>query len=295
VLCDWRRKRGLSQLDLALASAVSQRHISFLESGRAQPSRDMVLRLAMVLDIPLRAQNMLMIAAGFAPIYQERDLTDPEMRQVRKALDCLLRQQEPYPAMVIDRRWNLLVGNEAATQLLAWLRDPASMPAHMRADGRLNLLRALCHPDGLRPYIQNWPTVAGWLIERIHREAVADGQSDTTMALLREVLAYPEVPRAWQIPNWEAPHEPLLTVVLAKDDRVLQFLTTITTFGTPHDITLQELRVECFFPADEATERLLQTWIHHGARPASPEPPKGAAAESARRARMTPRKQPSRM
>ena len=203
VLCDWRRKRGLSQLDLALASAVSQRHISFLESGRAQPSRDMVLRLATVLDIPLRAQNVLLVAAGFAPIYQERDLTDPGMWQVRRALDCLLRQQEPYPAMVIDRRWNLLVGNEAATQLLAGLRDPVSMPAQVHADGRLNLLRALCRPDGLRPYIQNWPTVAGWLIERVHREAVVDGQSDTTLALLREVLAYPKVPRAWQVPNWE--------------------------------------------------------------------------------------------
>src|SRR5262249_12610344 len=149
------------------------------------------------------------------------------------------------------------------------LRDPVSMPAQVRADGRLNLLRALCHPDGLRPYIQNWPTVAGWLIERVHREAVVDGQSDTTMALLREVLA--------------------------EDDRVLQFLTTITTFGTLHDITLLELRVECFFPADEATERMFQTWIHHRARRASPEPPKGAEAESARRARMTPRKQPSRV
>jgi transcriptional regulator with XRE-family HTH domain len=259
VLREWRRKRGVSQLDLALASKVSQRHISFLESGRAQPSRGMVLRLATVLDIPLRAQNVMLIAAGFAPIYEERALGDLELRQVCKALDYLLRQHEPYPVLVLDRHWNLLMSNEAAARVLAWLRDPATMPAHLIAGGRLNLLRALCHPDGLRAYIQNWPTVAGWLTERAHREA-ADGQSDTTMALLQEVLAYPEIPRAWQAPNWEMPHEPLLTVVLAKDGCVLQFFTTITTFGTPHDIALQELRLESFFPADEATERTLKAW-----------------------------------
>jgi transcriptional regulator with XRE-family HTH domain len=266
VLREWRRTRGVSQLDLALASGVSQRHISFLESGRAHPSRDMVLRLATVLDIPLRAQNVLLTAAGFAAIYEERELDDLEMQQVRKALNYLLRQHEPYPVLVIDRHWNLLMSNGAAARVLAWLRDPATMPAHLSAGGRLNLLRALCHPDGLRPYIQNWPTVAGWLIERAHREAAADGQSDTTRALLQEVLAYPEVPRAWQVPHWETPHEPLLTVVLAKDGRVLQFFTTMTTFGTPHDIALQELRLESFFPADEATERTLQGWspMAHG-------------------------------
>ena len=180
------------------------------------------------------------------------------MSQVRKALECLLHQQEPYPAIVIDREWNLLMSNEAAARRLDWLRDPASTPACLDADGHLNLLRAVCHPDGLRRYIQNWPTVAGWLIERIHREAVSDGQRETTMALLHEVLAYPDVPRAWHVLNWEAPHVPLLTVVLAKAGRVLQFLTTIRTFGTPHDITLQELRLECFVPADETTERTLR-------------------------------------
>src|SRR5919201_82381 len=124
VLRDWRHKRGWSQLALALAADGSQRHISFLESGRAQPSRDMVLRLATVLDIPLREHNVMLVAAGFAPLYQERDLAAPEMHQVRKALDCMRRQQEPYPAMVIDRHWNLRLGNEAAGRLLAWLVDP---------------------------------------------------------------------------------------------------------------------------------------------------------------------------
>jgi transcriptional regulator with XRE-family HTH domain len=255
VLREWRQKRGLSQLDLALSSAVSQRHISFLESGRSQPSRDMVLQLATVLDIPLRAQNVMLVAAGFTPRFKERDLADPEMQQVRKALDCMLRQQEPYPAMVIDRHWNLRMGNEAAGRLMTWLMDPHLAQTLPGPDGPLNLLRLLFHPHGIRPFLRNWHAVAGHLIERLHREAVFDGQSDATMVLLNELLAYPDVPRAWSLPNWEAWQAPLLTVEFVKGDRALQFFTTITTLGTPNDITLQELRLECFFPADTATER----------------------------------------
>lgn len=255
VLRHWRHKRGLSQLDLALVADGSQRHISFLESGRAQPSRDMILRLAAVLDMPLREQNVMLVAAGFAPMYPARELADPALHQVRKALDFMLRQQEPYPAMVIDRHWNLHMGNDASGRLLAWLADPHMAQSFLGPDGRLNLLRLLFHPDGVRPYIQNWHAVAGHLVERLHREAIIDGQSDATMALLDELLAYPDVPRAWYIPNWEAVQAPVLTVELTKGDLTLCFFTTITTLGTPHDVTLQELRLECFFPADEATER----------------------------------------
>lgn len=258
VLRDWRHKRGVSQLDLALAADGSQRHISFLESGRAQPSRDMVLRLATVLDIPLRAQNVLLVAAGFAPMYQERALTDPEMQPIRKALDCMLHQHEPYPAMVIDRHWNLRLGNEAAGRLLTWLMDPHMAHCFPGPDGPLNLIRLLFHPNGVRPYIRNWQAVAGHLVEHLHREAIIDGQSDATMTLLDEFLSYPDVPRAWHHPNWEALQAPVLTVELAKGDLALDFFTTLTTLGTPHDITLQELRLECFFPADEATERNIE-------------------------------------
>jgi transcriptional regulator with XRE-family HTH domain len=258
VLREWRQKRSLSQLDLALASEVSQRHISFLESGRSQPSRDMVLQLATVLDIPFREQNVLLVAAGFAPLYKERGLTDPEMQQVHKALDCMLRQQEPYPAVVIDRHWNMLMGNEASRRLLTWLLEPHMACTLLGPDGPVNLLRLLFHPDGMRSCIRNWHEVAGHLIERVHREAILDGQSDATMTLLNELLAYPEVPRAWRLPNWEAWQAPLLTVEFAKGGCVLCFFTTITTLGTPHDITLQELRLESFFPADAATECNIQ-------------------------------------
>jgi transcriptional regulator with XRE-family HTH domain len=258
VLRDWRHKRGLSQLDLGLAADGSQRHISFLESGRSQPSRDMVLRLAAVLDMPLREQNVMLVAAGFAPMYPARDLADPALHLVRKALDCMLRQQEPYPAMVIDRHWNLHMGNQAAGRLLTWLVDPHMAQTFLKPDGQRNLLRLLFHPDGVRPYIRNWHAVAGHLAERLHREAIIDGQSDTTMALLNELLAYPDVPHAWHRANWEVLQAPVLTVELVKNDLTLCFFTTITTLGTPHDITLQELHLECFFPADEATERNIE-------------------------------------
>jgi hypothetical protein len=157
--------------------------------------------------------------------------------------------------MVLDRHWNLRRGNEAAGRLLTWLVDPHMAHPFPGVDGPYNLLRLLFQPDGVRPYIRNWHAVAGHLVERLHREAIIDGQSDATMTLLNELLSYPDVPRAWQTPNWEALQAPVLTVELAKDDLTLCFFTTITTFGTPHDVTLQELRLECFFPADEATEQ----------------------------------------
>ena len=258
LLRDWRHKRGVSQLDLALASDVSQRHISFLESGRSQPSRDMVLRLATVLDLPLREHNVMLLAAGFAQIYSAGDLADPDMQQVRKALDCMLRQQEPYPAVVVDRHWNMLMGNDASGRLMTWLVDPPIVQSVPGPDGLLNLLRLLFHPNGIRPFITNWHEVAHHMIERLHREAMTDGQYDTTMTLLDELLSYPDVPRTWHTANYEAWQAPLLTIELAKADLVLRFFTTITTLGTPHDITLQELRLECFFPADAATEHNIK-------------------------------------
>jgi hypothetical protein len=180
------------------------------------------------------------------------------MQQVRKAFDCMLRQHEPYPAIVIDRHWNLLRGNDAAQRLLAWVVGAQTAQTVTGLHERLNLLRLMFHPDGMRPFVRNWPEVAGHLVERLHREAIVDGQSDATMALLHELLSYPDVPPTWRSPNWESLHAPVLTVDLAKDDLVLSFFTTITTLGTPHDITLQELRLECFFPADEATERNIE-------------------------------------
>ncbi len=254
VLRDWRTTRGLSQLELALNGDVSQRHISFLESGRAQPSRDMVLQLATVLDIPLREQNIMLEAAGFAHVFKARELSDPQIEQVRKALEHML-QSQPYPSVVIDRHWNLQMGNAASTHLMNWLMEPNMMSDELTPNGQMNVLRLLFHPDGIRPFVGNWREVAGALIERLHREAVADGQREATMSFLDELLAYPDVPRDWFAPNWEAWTAPILTLNLAKDGLELNFFSTITTLGTPRDITLQELHIEHFFPADTITER----------------------------------------
>jgi transcriptional regulator with XRE-family HTH domain len=255
LLKQWRDKRGFSQLDLAVNSQVSQRHISFLESGRAKPSLDMVLQLANVLEIPLRQQNLMLSAAGFAPIHAETDLSAPEMTSVSRAIAFLLHQQEPYPAFVIDRYWNLILTNDAATRLLNAFIEPDKLQALFYLDGKINLMRVMFHPQGLRSFVCNWENFAGHLLQRVHREAVAEGQSQQSIALLDELMSYPGVAEILQSSNRASQHTLLLTVQLKKNDLELQFFSTIATLGTTYDITLQELRIECLFPADEATEQ----------------------------------------
>jgi transcriptional regulator with XRE-family HTH domain len=255
LLKQWRSQRGFSQLDLAVTSQVSQRHISFLESGRAKPSREMVLQLAMVLDVPLRQQNLMLTAAGFAPVHTETDLCAPEMASIRKALDFMLHKQEPYPAIVIDRYWNLILTNDAATRLLTAFIKLETLQAHFSVDGKINLMQAMFAPQGLRPFIVNWEDFAEHLLQRVHREAIAEGQSEQSTALLNELMSYPGVSDIWHGSNQAAQNTLLLTVHLKRDDLELQFFSTIATLGTTYDITLQELRIECLFPADETTEK----------------------------------------
>jgi hypothetical protein len=202
---------------------------------------------------------VLLAAAGFAQAYQERDLDDPAMLQVRRALDFMLLQQEPYPAVVVDRHWYMRTGNAASARLLQWLGDPRESPVYTVPDDRVNLPRFLFHPTGWRPFVSNWHEVAGWLIEHLHRELITDGESEASRALLDELLAYPDVPRAWREPNWQVTSSPLLTLDLLKDGLNLRLFSTITTLGTPQDITLQELRLESWFPADEATETYFRS------------------------------------
>ncbi|MEG4507567.1 helix-turn-helix transcriptional regulator [Microcoleus sp. F6_B4] len=257
LLKHWRNQRGLSQLDLALAGNVSQRHISFLESGRANPSRDMVLQLAAVLDVPLRDQNIMLTAAGFAPIYSQSDLSAPEVEPIRKAIEFILRQQEPYPALVMDRYWNLIQSNTAAQQLTNWLVHPEKLQHHFCINGRINLMRLMFHPQGFKPFVGNWEEIASHLMQRVYREAFVDGPSDESMALFQELQAYPDAPRLWQqsLPRtWQLP---LLTVQFVKDGLSLNLFSAIATLGTPHDITLQELRIESLFPADEVAQTNL--------------------------------------
>ncbi|KAM3106536.1 helix-turn-helix domain-containing protein [Phormidesmis sp. 146-33] len=261
LLKQWRNQRSFSQLDLAVTSQVSQRHISFLESGRAKPSREMVLQLATVLEVPLRQQNLMLSAAGFAPIHAETDLSAPEMTSVRKALHFMLRQQEPYPAFVIDRYWNLLLGNNAATRLLAIFVDPTDFQQRFYRDGKLNLMQVMFDPQGLRPFIANWEEIAEHLLQRLHREALAEGENVQSNQLLNELMNYPNVPEIWQTSNSSVQNTLLLTTHFQRDDLEWKFFSTIATLGTPYDITLQELRIECLFPADEMTE---QNWARSG-------------------------------
>jgi transcriptional regulator with XRE-family HTH domain len=259
LLRQWRDRRNISQLDLALSSEVSQRHISFLESGRAKPSQEMVLQLATVLEIPLRQQNLLLSAAGYAPIHSETDLSAPEMIPVRKAIDLILHQHEPYPAFAIDRYWNLLLTNQGATQLLGTFIDPERLHRIVDADGKINLMRVMFHPQGLRPFIVNWESIASHALQRLHRETLVERDSDFSTALLKELTSDPDIERIWQTERRStAQHTLLLSVHLQRDDLELKFFSTIATLGTPYDITLQELRLECLFPADEATERNWQ-------------------------------------
>ncbi|SHH19103.1 helix-turn-helix domain-containing protein [Massilia sp. CF038] len=248
----WRGKRGYSQLQLSTLGAVSQRHLSFLESGRAQPSKDLILKLGIALDIPLRQRNVMLLAAGFAPAYRERDLADPELGPVRTALDFMLAQQAPYPALVVDRLWNLRMCNPPAAGLFCWLLDlPAGTPIAL--DGSLNVLRLMLDPNGVRPYLSNWREVAGDLLQWIAREALGDGPGSQASQLLAELAAMAGSAANDAASGNEHPALPFLPVGISKNQVALNLFTTISTLGTPRDVTLHELRVETFFPADEET------------------------------------------
>ena len=265
VLRRWRLARRMSQLTLATEAEISARHLSFLETGRARPSREMVLLLAGVLDVPLREQNILLTAAGFAPVYRETPLGAPELQQVRRALGFMLAQQEPYPALVVDQHWNLLMQNDASRRVLGLFLDAE---AAAEVPGPPNVVRMTFHPRGLRASITNWEAIAGPLIQQIHRAAVGGVPDEGTLRLLEEILAYPGVPARWRTPDPRAQSSPLMPLALRKGDVSARFFTTIATVGPPQDITLQELRVECFFPADEATEALARRLA--GTRPLPP-------------------------
>lgn len=257
----WRGKRGYSQLRLSTESAISQRHISFLESGRSQPSKDLILKLGMTLEIPLRQRNVMLLAAGFAPAYQERKLSDPELGAVRKALDFMLAQQAPYPALVVDRLWNLQMANGPAAGMMRWLLglpDDAVLPA----DGSVNVLRLMLDPDGVGRYLHNWGDVAADLLHWIQREAMSDGPGSEATALLGELQAMAGsaglAGAADAAPNLDRRALPFLPVTIRKDGVELNLFTTIATLGTPHDVTVHELRIESFFPADEASAQWFQ-------------------------------------
>lgn len=253
----WRERRGLSQLDLAHAAEVSQRHLSFLEIDRTAPSREMVLKLAAALDLSLRQQNELLLAAGFAPIWRESPLSAPELATVNRALDFMLEQHEPYAAFVVDRRWNLLRANRGGQRMVAFLTD--TPPRAPDPANPINLADALVSPDGLRPLIVNWREVALYFLRGVRADALADGTEETA-ALLARLLAYADVPRISDVPALDEPPEPVLSIHFRKADMDLKVFTTLATLGTPQDVTVQEIRIESFFPADTAAATVFKSW-----------------------------------
>jgi transcriptional regulator with XRE-family HTH domain len=263
LLRNWRQARQMSQLRLAEAAEVSTRHISFIETGRAAPSREMVLILASALDLPLRERNTLLGAAGYAAVYRESDLGAPEMGQVARALGFLLDRHEPYGASVLDGSWNVLRVNRGGMRILGWLMDQPPPP-----EVAGNAMRLLFHPRGLRAYVVNWEDLAGAMVERLHRE-VSLGAS---RALLDEILAYPDMPRRFVRPRLGEPPQVVLSLHLRKGERDLRMFTTLTTLGTPLDVTAQELRIESYFPADDATE----DWVRSLSREPAPEEATGS-------------------
>lgn len=258
LLRQWRTSRKLSQLELALESAVSQRHLSFLESGRARPSQQMVLQLAEVLEVPLRERNSLLTAAGFAPFYRERGLSDEVMAPVQDALTRMLAHHDPYPAVVVDRDYDVLLENRAFTAMLGLFGDAAAVWAACCPDGRPNLLRLTFHAAGARPFIRNFDEVGPFMLQRLYRELAA-ANNDKALAFIEELRHDPAIPAQWMTatsPLTSAP--PLVPLVLGRDGVELRLISMISTFGTPYDITTDEIRVETFFPEDAATEQLLK-------------------------------------
>lgn len=243
-LREWRQRRHLSQLDLAGDAEISARHLSFVETGRAAPSRDMVLRLAERLDVPLRERNVLLVAAGFAPAFPNRSLDDPALAAARKAVETVLKAHEPYPALAVDRHWNLVSANAMIAPFLAGVAPSLLAPP-------INVMRLSFHPQGIAPLTVNLAEWCGHLLERLHRqcEATAD---PVLIALYDELKTYP-------IPARKTPHlvgaENSLAVPfqMRMGDDVLSFISTTMVFGTPLDVTLSELALETFFPADDKT------------------------------------------
>ncbi len=264
LLRGWRQRRRLSQLDLANDAEVSARHLSFLETGRSRPSREMLLRLAERLEVPLRERNELLLAAGFAPAYGRRALDAPDMAAVTRALDLVLTAYEPFPALVVDRSWELVMANAGVAPLLDGVAGPLLEPP-------VNVLRLSLHPDGLAPRIANLPQWRSHVLHRLGREAYLTGDPGLA-ALHRELSALPGGS------DRSAPDGIAVPLRVRAGDEVLSFLSTVTTFGTAVDLTAAELSVEAFLPADERTADLLRSPRSPLAKPRLPGGERGRGA-----------------
>ena len=237
----WRQERGKSQLDLSMDTGISQRHLSFVESGRSTPSRDLLSVVSDALNIPLRERNVLLLASGFAPHYSEQNLDAGQIAIVMRAIDRMLEQHEPHPALVLDRWWNVIRTNDAAPRFFGSFIDLEKWPKPR------NLLDLMFDPAGMRPFVEEWETVATGLLQRVRREAVGQVLDAKLQELLKRLREYPGV-RGLKPPP--GPRSPVLPIVFRRGEQRLSYFSLITTVGTPQCITAKELRVECMFPTD---------------------------------------------
>lgn len=254
LLRHWREARRYSQLDLALEAKVSSKHVSFLETGRNQPSRQMIIRLSNAMDIPLRDRNLMLSAAGFANAYAESTLGAPEVGRADDALRRILDKHEPFPVIVVDGNWTVLRQNRGGARLAGlFLDDPA-----IAAKNAFDLLFA---ESGLQPFVVNWESLSSVLLMRLFRETLAAGDNEEKLKLFNRIEAMPTTPANWRELASRLPSGPTIDLELQKGDIKASFFTTVTTFGTPQDVTLQELRIESYFPTDDATRALCESWL----------------------------------
>lgn len=247
----WRNQRGLSQLDFSLVAEVSARHISFLETGRASPSRAMVLRLGAALAVPLRDQNRLLRAAGFETHFDEETPSIPPV--VSDVLARMMKQHEPYPMVVLDRCYNVVQMNQGASDLIPrFVADPAAVTLP------LNLLHMLFNPRLSRPFIRDWDALAGFLLSRVHQELLLRGDDPELRSLLAELLHFEDVPEDWRTPDFAIGGDPVFTMRLERDNVALAFSSTVTHFSGPQAVMLEELQIESFFPLDDETEAFCE-------------------------------------
>jgi transcriptional regulator with XRE-family HTH domain len=246
LLREWRAARRLSQLDLALETGISTRHLSCVETGKARASRDTVSRLADALGMPLRERNALLRAAGFAAMHPERSLAAPALDRVRQAVDLILAHQEPYPAFVLSRHWDVLATNAAAVRVGQMLMEG-------RPGRHANLLHQIFDPEDFRPVIANWHEVGARFVRHLHDDLAANPTDRRTQQLLDEMFAYPDVPPRWRERELGEEPSPIVTFTFRSKFGELRFFETFTTFAAPYDVTLDELRIDCTFPADDHT------------------------------------------
>lgn len=250
----WRRERGMSQLDLSLAADVSSRHVSFMETGRAKPSREMVLLLASVLNVPMREQNTMLQAAGFEPEFMEPAFEDGLPSEIEFVVEQMMKNHEPFPLVIMNRRYDVLRTNDAAMRILTPLVvDPAALAPP------LNAFRLVFDPKLIRPYIEDWDRVARTFLSRLHRESLASPQDEALGELVNAMLEYPDVPDDWRSPDLSTPMSATLEVWVKKGDMRLGFLTTLTIFSAPLNVTLEELRIESYYPLDEHTAEVCRS------------------------------------